>query len=188
MPMTKKPMTKKAETKDSKGFGELAREYFAPAGIGVLVGAIGTIATVLPQLIDKTKELVAQRAVLSQIEQDISAYSKVVRQIYPILTAEQIGAMFKDKGTVLVTVDKGKMDDDTWVAAELHVSPEGAYFVWCRSGMNSEHSGASTGFWLTRPEAMAWVDSHASSKKLREVFGDDAFKQIGGDTSVGLCE
>lgn len=171
--------------KHTKG---LIREYLAPAGIGAIIGAISTLATVVPQFMDKTKQIIEQRSLLAQIEQDVESYSQVVKKLYPLLSRDQLANLFEGKGKTLLNVDRGKIDDDTWISAELKVSGEGAYFVWCRSGMNSSIDGASTGFWLTRRQAMAWADTYGSSQQLRAIFGEDAYKLVDTKLPIDLCE
>jgi len=167
---------------------DMLKEYLAPAGIGALAGVITTLITVVPQAFDKTQEIIKQQKKLEQIEADVSAYSKVVRKLYPLLTPEQLTDLFEDKGKVLITVDTGDTNNDTAISAELRQSPEGAYFIWCRTGMNTGYSGASLGFWLTRAEALAWANAYATASDFRETFGDDAFKLVNKNIQIGMCE
>ena len=175
-------------TSDKTTLASVLKEYLAPAGIGALLGAIATVVTVVPQAFDKTQQLLEQRRQLAQIEQDISAYSKVIRKMYPLLSKKQLARLFEGKGKTLINVDKGSRVDDDVISAELRQSPEGAYFVWCETSMNSNYSGASLGFWLTRAEAMAWANAYATTDDFRKVFGDEAIKYVDKKLQVGLCD
>jgi len=171
-----------------KKFTDALKEYLAPAGIGAIAGVVATMATVVPQIFDKTQQVIEQQRHLNEIERDISAYSKVIRKMYPLLSTEQLADLFEDKGKVLINVDKGRMSNDSLISAELRQSPEGAYFVWCRTGMNSAYAGVSLGFWLTRREALAWASEFATAGEFKEVFGDEAFKSIDKTIQVPLCD
>ncbi|MEO7861047.1 MAG: hypothetical protein ABIU05_11485, partial [Nitrospirales bacterium] len=159
-----------------KPWSALAREYLAPAGLGVVIGAIGTLATAVLQFLDQSQKIIEQQRKLDLIKKDMSAYSKVIRKIYPLLPKDQLSDLFNEKGKTLIEINHGSPNDGTWMHAQLKISEEGVYYVWCESGMDSNLSGASSGKWLLREEAMAWANSNASASDFRSTFGDEGLK------------
>ena len=170
-----------------KGWADLLKDNLVPAGVGALVGVVGTLALVVSQLFEKAEQISEQQRRSSQIEQDISAYSRAIRKMYPLLSEKQLSNLFEGKGKFLINVDRGRTGDDSLMSAELRKSPEGAYFIWCRTGMNSSYRGASFGLWLTRGEAMAWADSYVTPKEFRALFDEDELKPVDRKIQVGLC-
>jgi hypothetical protein len=166
---------------------ELLKEYLAPAGLAALVSAGATVALLLPQWLDKNRELDEKRARLEFVETDFSAYSRVMRKAYALLSPEQLAELFGEKGDLLVRVSNARLNDAALLSAELRRSKEGVYFVWCRTREESSFKGRPIGFWLTRHEALSWVREYASADAFGRIFGEAAFRSIGSNHGSNPC-
>jgi hypothetical protein len=170
-----------------KTFKDFFRAYIGPAGIGALAGILATLATAVPQFVTKTREVLAQQEQLRQVEQEMAAYSAMVRKMRGLLPEDALGDLFEDKATVLIHVDSGNRDRDTEISAALKRSSEGAYFVWCTTGYNTSHGGADLGFWMTHGEALAWASRYATADEFTKTFGEESRKFVDKRMRVARC-
>jgi hypothetical protein len=182
-------MKKMSRKPPGSGDQSLLRQYFAPTGVGVILGAIATLASVLPGFLDRSQKLLDQGRRLALIEADVAAYSKVVSGFYKLLTQDQLQSLFpSDAKTLLERTARSADDEDNWSSVELKQSPEGAFFLWCEGGFDSKTNGAFYGTWLTRGQAIRWAQQHAGGvEEYQRVFSVDDLKLASKGADIGLC-
>lgn len=60
---------------------------------------------------------------------------------------------------------------DGWYET-LYRTPDGRYFVWIDSAMDSDHGGAIFGEWYSDDDALAWLREHADEEVVKAYFPD----------------
>ena len=156
-------------------------------GIGVLIGVLSTLLATVPQLFDRAQKLADQRNALAQVEADITAYSRVMKRFRHLLSPAQMRDFFQQDASLLLAVDTGSRDTDDWLSAQLKKSPEGAYFIWCQGGMNSDTAGAFYGYWVTRPQAMRCAQEYATWNQAVEVFSEEELRRVDETLQIDRC-
>jgi len=180
----KEKMIKKTDGPEESFLKPLLKQYLAPAGVGVLIGAAATLSTTLPKIFDSAKKISAEKRKLKIIEADISAYSKVVSRFREILPKEDMLKLFPDDAKTLYIYDRPGSSEDDRVSVSLKQSSEGAYFLWTESSYNSELAAARFGKWLTRSEAMLWAQSYIPLVEFKKIFDTEDVNYI--DTTIKI--
>lgn len=164
----------------------LLKQYLAPAGIGVILGAAGALSTTLPKIFDYTKKIAKEKRKLKLIEADISAYSKVFAGFKNILSSDELKRLFPEDAKTLYTYDRPSAMEDDRVSVSLKQSKEGAFFLWTESSYNSELSAAIFGKWLTRSEATIWAQTYIPVTEFRRLFDPEDLNYIDTTVKVSL--
>jgi hypothetical protein len=164
---------------------DLLKQYLAPAGIGALIGAVGVLATTLPQLLTSIENLRRQQAALELLHKDYLAYSVGVDRFRKLLSDDQINASFPRNAKEIDVADRNAGTEEQ-ISAFLKQSREGAYFVWCEGGMSSSLDGSFSGKWLTRDDAVRWAHQHLEAGKFEKTFPEEDLRAV-RRSEIDLC-
>lgn len=154
----------------------LLKQYLAPTGIGVIIGALTSLLATVPNVIDLKDKIQEQTStidkndlILRMIEEDTKAYSGVLNSLKDILEDDQYYGIFPEDAKVVFEHNENGGTDE-WYSVQLKKTVDGAYFIWEEGGYDSPTFGAFTGNWFTRKDAIEWAYDNMSVNELKESF------------------
>lgn len=146
------------------------KKYLVSGGVGVVIGVFATIAAAMPTLLNLREQDRKEDARRDALVIDRAAQSRDLRRLYPLLSQEQLRALFPDEGETVLEMGHGPLGPDEWQTEELKVSPEGSYYLVCNDPFYPEVSEDFCATWLTREEAMTWARLHVTMDKFQTAF------------------
>lgn len=168
---------------EAKSSSSLLKQYLAPAGVGILVGAVSTLGTTIPKLLDAKGDLAEQSKQITEqatqiqeqaqflglIEDDTRAYSEVLNALRAVLDNDDYYGLFPQDADILYEHEEN-LGTDAYYGYQLKRTRSGAYFLWEDGGYDSPTGSASYGTWFTREEAISWAYQNVSSEKFDALF------------------